>query len=271
MIAVGGSLGAMFGPRIANLADTFTLLPIAASMLLGCVVLLNAIEHYDGYQPQQVCEAPIAGPGGFALVLRDPYLLLIASMLVVVSLVNTTGEYILSNAAREHAMAMTPVVAEQREIIKSFYASFYSSVNFLAFLIQAFLVSRLIERFGVRRLLYVLPFVVLSTYSAIAIVGSLAVVRSAKLLENSTDYSLQNTIRQTLFLPVSRVAKYKAKAAIETFFVRAWRPARRPARLCRHPRARPRPHELRGRQPRVGRSLDLDLCAARVVPPSAQP
>lgn len=221
VIAVGGSLGAIIGPRVAGLADTFTLLPIAATMLVGSVALLNAVESHNGRQSQHVAEAPIAGPGGFTLVMRDPYLLLIASMLIVLSLVNTTGEYILANAARDHAMAMTPVIEDQREIIKSFYGNFYSMVNLLAFVVQAFAVSRLIERFGVRRLLYVMPFVVLTAYTAIAVAGTLAVVRAAKLAENSTDYSLQNTLRQTLYLPLSRAAKYKAKAAIETFFVRA--------------------------------------------------
>ena len=48
----------------------------------------------------------------------------------------------------------------------------------------------------------------------------LAVVRIGKILENSTDYSIQNTIRQALFLPTSREAKYKAKAAIDTFCTR---------------------------------------------------
>ena len=42
----------------------------------------------------------------------------------------------------------------------------------------------------------------------------------AKILENSTDYSIQNTTRQALFLPTSREAKYKAKQAIDSFFVR---------------------------------------------------
>jgi AAA family ATP:ADP antiporter len=49
----------------------------------------------------------------------------------------------------------------------------------------------------------------------------LAIVRTAKILENSTDYSIQNTVRQALFLPTSREAKYKAKQAIDSFFWRA--------------------------------------------------
>jgi AAA family ATP:ADP antiporter len=40
------------------------------------------------------------------------------------------------------------------------------------------------------------------------------------MAENATDYSLQNTVRHALFLPTSREEKYKAKAAIDTFFVR---------------------------------------------------
>ncbi|MFM1892460.1 MAG: hypothetical protein RLZ44_1537, partial [Pseudomonadota bacterium] len=35
------------------------------------------------------------------------------------------------------------------------------------------------------------------------------------------DYSLQNTVRQVLFLPTTREQKYKAKQAIDTFFVRS--------------------------------------------------
>src|SRR6185503_3301377 len=42
----------------------------------------------------------------------------------------------------------------------------------------------------------------------------------AKIFENSTDSSIQNTVKQALFLPTSREAKYKAKAAIDTFFMR---------------------------------------------------
>ena len=49
----------------------------------------------------------------------------------------------------------------------------------------------------------------------------LRVIRAVKIAENATDYSLQNTARQALFLPTSREAKYKAKQAIDTFFWRA--------------------------------------------------
>ena len=54
----------------------------------------------------------------------------------------------------------------------------------------------------------------------LALVPILSLIRVAKIVENTVDYSVQNTARHALFLPTSREAKYKAKAAIDSFF---WR------------------------------------------------
>ena len=67
---------------------------------------------------------------------------------------------------------------------------------------------------------FILPCIALGSYSLLVFIPLLGVVRIAKIFENSTDYSIQNTARHALFLPTSREAKYKAKAAIDTFF---WR------------------------------------------------
>ena len=105
----------------------------------------------------------------------------------------------------------------------AFFGSLSATVNLLSFLVQLFVTSRVIRFMGVRGALFILPVLALINYSIIAVAPILAVVRIGKILENSTDYSIQNTLRQALFLPTSREAKYKAKAAIDTFFTRAGR------------------------------------------------
>jgi ATP:ADP antiporter, AAA family len=228
IIAIGGSLGAIVGPRIASVADTFSLMLIAAAILVASVVLFNVIERLPGPRGHdRHAGEPTSGPGGFTLVLRDRYLLLIAALVVVVNVVNTTGEFVLSNAVREHAIALVPdgadtaaIDAQRREIIKGFFSDFFFWVNLVGFLVQAFLVSRIIGTLGVRGALFVLPVIAFGAYAAIGIVGGLALLRVAKIAENATDYSLQNTVRQALFLPTDRAVKYKAKATIDTFFFR---------------------------------------------------
>ena len=58
-------------------------------------------------------------------------------------------------------------------------------------------------------------------YSTAAILPVLATIAIVKVAQDSTEYSLHNTIQQALFLLTSREAKYKAKTAIDTFLVRA--------------------------------------------------
>jgi AAA family ATP:ADP antiporter len=220
IIALGASTGAIVGPRLATLADTYPMLLAAAAMLGVCVLLYHLVERRARRVPRQaaIAERPLDAAGGFRLLLRDRYLLLIAAMLIVANLVNTTGEYLLSNAVRER-FADLPEEA-RREAIKGFYADFFSWVNLASFVCQALLVSRVIRHLGVRGALFVLPAIALAGYGLIGVIGGLAVIRAVKLAENATDYSLQNTVRHALFLSTSREAKYKAKAAIDTFCVR---------------------------------------------------
>jgi AAA family ATP:ADP antiporter len=102
----------------------------------------------------------------------------------------------------------------------SFFGSFYFWVNLCGAIIQMFLVSRIFKFFGVRRALFVLPLIAFMGNAFFGMVGTLMALRIAKTAENSTDYSLQNTVKQALFLPTSREEKYKAKQTIDMFFVR---------------------------------------------------
>ncbi len=278
IIAIGGSLGAILGPLIAKLYDGVYVLMIGAAAGLGvCLLLFNTVNKLEAERVQErkaaakkdeaakkdsakagaqdAGDKPLGKEGGFQLIFKQNYLLFIGLMVLVANLVNTTGEYILGNAAETHAAQVAPVPAdvqakldalpkapgtsdyteaaeEQADLLmkpinkkravaaKSFFAEFFLWVNIAVFIIQSFFVSRIFKRFGVRAALFVLPVIALGGYACIGLLGGLAVLRVAKTAENATDYSLQNTIKQALFLPTSREAKYKAKAAIDTFFVR---------------------------------------------------
>jgi ATP:ADP antiporter, AAA family len=109
---------------------------------------------------------------------------------------------------------------DERALIGTMAGRVQTLVNLGAFLLQTFAVSRIFKYVGVRGALFVMPLIALGGYAAIALVPMYAVVQWTKVFENSTDYSVQNTTRQALFLPTSREAKYKAKQAIDSFFLR---------------------------------------------------
>jgi len=61
----------------------------------------------------------------------------------------------------------------------------------------------------------------LTSYALMAIHPALGTIRRMKIAENAVDYSLNNTAKQVLWLPTTVDMKYRAKAAIDTLFVRA--------------------------------------------------
>ena len=241
IVGFGAALGAIVGSfATGQLVKVFGPYPFmlgAAGILGVCMVLTSIVNMREKRMaaatpsPREVetgtdaaADQPMHGRSGFALVFADRYLLLIAVLMVIYNLVNTNGEYILGRtvvslyAAAHGAAAIGGL--DEKKVIGEFYGNFFTVVNILSALIQAFAVSRVIKYFGVRVALLVLPVVAMIGYATMAFVPLIAIVRGVKLAENSLDYSLQNTTRNALYLPTSRDAKYKAKQANDTFFVR---------------------------------------------------
>jgi AAA family ATP:ADP antiporter len=230
IVGVGGSVGAVGGALIAT---TFiNRLGILPMMLLGSVQLLialgltNLINTREQRRPRAVVskdDQPLSGSGGFKLVLAQRYLLLIGLLTWAVQLVNTNGNYILNETLTRTAQATIAAGSTQTEgqIIGSFMAGVDFWQNVLSTSIQFFLVSRIFKFLGVGGALFVLPAIAFGGYGLFAFAPVLAFIRMTKIVENATDYSLQNTVRRALFLPTSRDAKYKGLQAVETFFWRA--------------------------------------------------
>lgn len=234
MIGIGSSLGAWVGSVLAaqffQSFDAYTLMLMAGTGLMAAIVITiltnSSVQRNGQARTKADSDAePIARGGAFRMIAQDRYLLLIALLIVVVNLVNTTGEFLLGRLvvveAKAAIAAGTAGGASLSQVIGSFYGSFFSWVNMLGLVFQVFVVSRLFKYVGVRGALFVLPLIALGSYGMFAALPILAVVRGAKILENSADYSIQNTARHALFLPTSREAKYKAKTAIDSFFWRA--------------------------------------------------
>lgn len=232
MIAIGMTAGAPLGPWIAGRlfemgVGAYSMLHITAAILVISLVLYYLVNAREAYRQGAVAGAAVGGQaGGFSLVINSPYLRLVGMLMVVLNLVNTTGEYILNTyvvEAANAALAANPSLdpeAFTKAFIGSFKGNFYFWVNVSGVLIQALLVSRIVKYLGLAGVVLAAPVVALGTYGLIASGVGLAAVQWAKTAENATDYSVMNTGRAMLWLPTSREEKYKAKQAVDTFFVR---------------------------------------------------
>jgi AAA family ATP:ADP antiporter len=176
-------------------------------------------------EEEAVDEPPQSTGGAFQLVFRSRYLLLMAMLVLLLNWVNTGGENILAAFVRDTAdRAVASGEAAGRtaeEIYNRFYSGYQGTVNAIGMLLQLFVVSRIIKYLNMPKAILILPLVAFVGYSVILFVPLLGAVRWAKTAENSTDYSLNNTVRQALFLPTTREEKYKAKQVVDSFSQRA--------------------------------------------------
>ncbi len=228
IVAVGATAGSPLGailtePLFKSGMRPYTMFQITAAILLVHLALYRVVERREaGRRSTQAAKAQehLAGPGGFSLLLHNPYLLILAGLLLTLNIVNTTGEYLVGRTVLETAAgAGTPEAKEA--IVGAFYGGYNFWGSVLALVLQAFIASRLVKYLGIGGVVLALPLVAMGTYGVVASGVGLAVLRLAKISENATDYSIMNTARQMLWLPTSREEKYKAKQAADTFVVRS--------------------------------------------------
>ena len=258
---LGSFVGAILSKRLMGIINVYEMLLIAAALLGGYIVITNLISlKVWGRQQIRVSQQTLESWLGerkirkereklaFGVLREHKYLWYIALLVLVLNLVNTTGEYILGRlvedfgaqqveqAISEATAAGTNLQFGDRDLgdpqaeeaqadfvqstIGNFYASFFFWANLLAMVLQLLVVGRLVRVGGVRAALLWLPIVALGTYGLILFLPMLKYARIGKTVENASDYSINKTTLQMLFLPTSRDVKYKAKQAIDSFFHR---------------------------------------------------
>jgi AAA family ATP:ADP antiporter len=241
MIAIGATSGAAAGSWIVSqlvdsgMVDSRMLLLLATVPLFVSIVLTKIVdsrESRDESPPAREAQQD-EGAGfllsGARLVLLSRFLLAAALVTLLTNWVNTNGENLLfrviqetlADQAVEQGVTDTLAVLEfTRDGTTAFYGNFYFWVNIVALLLQAFVASRLLKYGGFATIALMLPVIALLSYTAMALLPILAIVKMMKIAENATDYSINNTSRHVLWLPVSSEMKFRGKPAIDTLYVR---------------------------------------------------
>jgi AAA family ATP:ADP antiporter len=240
VIAIGATSGAAFGSWITeNLVESglfntewlllAAMIPLAVSIVISRIVDGRMHEQPAGTKATLSPEIEDSGRNAISIVFTSRLLLATALITLLLSWVNTNGENLLFRVVQEFlkGQALKGGVSDTNALLvftrdgtTAFYGNFYFWVNIVALLLQAFVASRLLKYGGFGVILLTMPVVALVSYTAMAFIPILAIVKAMKIAENSTDYSINNTARNVLWLPVSAELKYKGKPTIDSLFVR---------------------------------------------------
>ncbi len=166
---------------------------------------------------------------GAKLIFKSRFLFAIALLTLLNNWVNTNGENLLFQVVQDNLalQAAQGGIVESNAILEFtrnattvFYGNFFFWVNVVALILQSLVASRLLKYGGFGTIILVLPVIAMVSYTVMALVPILIIVKIMKIAENSTDYSINNTARHVLWLPVDSASKFHGKPAIDTLYVR---------------------------------------------------
>ena len=227
LIAVGGTLGATFGPWLASqLAEplgTPALLLVAAGFLLLGITLAWWLVRIVGDREAtstQVAEARddeqrIGGSAlaGLRAVFASPYLMGIAGYVLTMTIVATFVYF--------SRLQMVGAAESDLDARTGLLANIDMWTQLAVLLLQLTLTGHIIRRFGLAFALALLPIANALGFIGLAIFGSFAALVLLEALNKAVQRGLTRPAREALFTVISREDKYKAKAFSDTVVYRS--------------------------------------------------
>lgn len=221
VIAAGGSLGAYVGAELtAGLvgvigAPALLLVSLVTlELALWCMFAINRRVNLVAAAAQRPQDEVVGGKtlDGFRMALRSPYLLGMCGYMMLYT-IGSTFLYLL-----QAQVVADTIDGKAAQTI--YFANVEKWVSGLTLLLQLFLTGRLMARIGVGLTLAALPLISMIGFLGLGLMPVLAAVVVFTVARRVTNFALSRPARETLFVPLSRGEKYKAKNLIDTVVYR---------------------------------------------------
>jgi len=219
-IGSGGILGGIVGSSIAavgaQVVGSQQLLLCSAGLLIACWMVVQQLWRLA---PERLSEEPRATPRGhhetflsqpfaFAkMMLGSRYLLLLVALVGLNKIIAALVYYQFNPFIEQ---TFTDVNART-----TFTSLFFGGINVLAFVIQFFFTSWILRRWGLGMALLALPVGVLAGTAGMFFLPVFWLAAGTELYDASMNYSLQQTAKEVLYLPIDRTIRYKVKPFID--------------------------------------------------------
>ncbi|MCP4583605.1 MAG: MFS transporter [candidate division Zixibacteria bacterium] len=225
LIGLGGVLGGAFGSMVVRvwvgqismtlwlwiafaIAILIILIAIAAGKLVGKNPPPERPSTTNTNESKSKGNAAIEGA---KLVFSSSYLLAIVAIVGLYEIVSTVMDFQFT-ATIEHYV--------RGEDIGKHFSTIYTISNFFAMFVQLFLTSFIMTRFGIKTALFILPVAIVVASGGFLVFPILWIGSFLNTADSGFSYSINQSAKETLYVPTSRDEKYKAKAFIDMFVQR---------------------------------------------------
>jgi len=220
MVGGGGICGWIFAGYLSRIVTkafgTESLLLGMTTLLLTCSALMAVLSQGSQLQmdPTRDSAAGVAGTGQKDLrdsvrsVFSSSYLCAIAAVICISSFATTLTGWQFKALAKQSSVG--------KDALAIFFGNFFFYAGLLALLFQLLLATRLLRRFGIGPMLFVLPIVVLAGSAGLLVLGTVGAALLLKGGDQVLRYSIDRSAIELLYLPLPHRVKLQAKWFIDT-------------------------------------------------------
>ncbi len=222
LVGLGGVCGGVFGTSVVranvdSLSNTQWLW-----VCLGITLVIMVVAWAAGRRTLVGSGSP-AGEAGADIPRGNPATegaRLVLSSRYLLSIVVIVGVYEVISTIIDFQFTFTVAHYLDGAAIGRHFATVFTVTNWVSLVVQLFLTSFVMTRFGVGLALLVLPFTIALGSSAFLLFPLLWVGSLLSTADNGFSYSINQSAKEALYVPTSQAEKYRAKAFIDMFVQR---------------------------------------------------
>ena len=222
LVGFGGVLGGAIGAtsvaalvkQISN-SNWMIILAVIAFVIIGISVLAGRlVRKKDSDRPAPLKSEPKqenAGAfSGARLVFASKYLLAIVAIVGLYEMVSTIMDFQFTSTV-EHFV---------KESTREHFSRVFTITNIVSMVVQLFLTSFVMTKFGIGIALLFLPIAALAGSTGYFLFPALLTGSILNTADNGFSYSINQSAKESLYVPTTKEEKYKAKAFIDMFVQR---------------------------------------------------
>ncbi len=225
LIGTGGLLGGVVGGSMSNALitdfglNTMQLLPVAAGIIAVLMLLtllmgrLGLYIEHDGVRDGN--GVPERQSGGWRTILRHRYLFLIALILLLAQMVEPLVEF--------QFMKVVEAAIIGRDARTAYLGGFFSLLSAVAIAINLFITPLVHRWLGALGGLFVQPLAVIAGSFWYLAHATLQAGAFLKISDRGLSYSINRASKELLYIPISPVLIFQAKAWIDMFGYRLFK------------------------------------------------
>jgi AAA family ATP:ADP antiporter len=217
---LGGIFGSLFSFFLVRQTDTVNLLLFCPVFLVLCLLLVNCLRFFPGYsqpkEPRTAVRRSVSYINSFLEFRKNRHLVFLAGIMAAGIIVATLVDFQFNTLVENHFAAFD----DAREQMTAFLGIFFTGLLIFSYCLHVLMTGKILRKFTFRISLMITPLVLLVLSAGVLFIPAAYLFYwtiALKGLDKGLAHSLNQSVRELLYIPVPSQIKYKAKVFIDMF------------------------------------------------------